>query len=485
MTRPDPFPRAAATVALLLLCLSGCTPGGGGGQVHFAGKRRVNPADVSLPPGYRIDPVATGLTFPTGVAFDDRGNVYVVEAGYAWGEKFATPRLLRVGANGTTSVVASGDGGPWNGVDFYNGAFYVAEGNTRTAGRILRISADGAGREVVVDNLPSLGDHHANAPAVGPDGYLYFGQGSATNSGVVGPDNVHWIRRHPTFRDIPAEDVTLAGRNFTTDNPLTETPNDGALTGAFLPFNTPSFEGQVVKGQTLCTGAVLRVRAEGGDAEVVAWGLRNPFGIAFAPDGTLHVTDNGPDARGPRPVAAAPDFLWSIPPGSPRWLGWPDFVGGTPVVTAAGSGTASPPNTPNFLLARHPNDPPSPLVKFPPHAAACGLAFARDLEFGFPGDAFVAQFGDLTPTTGTVPSPAGFKIVRVDVSNRTVHDFAANHGNAGPASRLKRGGLERPIALKFAPDGSLYVVDFGVVTTSSRGVNAREGTGVLWRISRR
>jgi len=41
---------------------------------------------------------------------------------------------------------------------------------------------------------------------------------------------------------------------------------------------------------------------EGGEPEVVAWGLRNPFGVAFAPDGTLYVTENGYDDRGYEPA---------------------------------------------------------------------------------------------------------------------------------------------------------------------------------------
>jgi hypothetical protein len=40
----------------------------------------------------------------------------------------------------------------------------------------------------LVEGLPSLGDHHTDGPVIGPDGFLYFGQGTATNS-VVGEDN--------------------------------------------------------------------------------------------------------------------------------------------------------------------------------------------------------------------------------------------------------------------------------------------------------
>lgn len=468
---------AAAFLFAVVACgAMGCS--GGGGQAKFKGSRYTNPGDVALPRGYRIQLVARDLTFPTGIAFDDEDRVYVVEAGYCYGEKWTTPRLLRIEANGAKTVIASGDNPPWNGVDYRNGFFYVAEGGHRNGGRILRITRDGRGQEALVDNLPSLGDHHTNGPVVGPDGYLYFGQGTATNSGVVGADNAKfgWLKRNPTFHDIPAQDVKLAGHNFRSGS---------SETGAFLPFGTPSFEGQVIKGQTLCTGAVLRVRVEGGDPEVVAWGMRNPYGLAFAADGALYVTENSYDVRGTRPVWGAGDVLWAVSTGDRgKWFGWPDFHGATPLTKADHYGATFRSRAPKFLLAEHPNDPPEPVVKFGVHSSSNGIDFSREGKFGYEGDAFVAQFGDMSPTVGKVLSPVGFKIVRVDVKNGTIDNFAVNRAGPGPASKLKRGGLERPNAVKFSPDGSaLYVVDFGVVTMSKNGPTPREGTGVLWRIT--
>ncbi|HET8644063.1 MAG TPA: glucose dehydrogenase, partial [Vicinamibacteria bacterium] len=233
--------RAAALVSLAALSTgAGCyrmRPSSGGGQASFAGPRPVRAADVAVPAGYAIEAVATGLTFPTGVAFDEQGRVHVVEAGYSYGEKWTTPRLLRIPAAGEPVVVASGTrNGPWTGVVFHDGAFFVAEGGQMEGGRILRIAADGAA-EPIVSGLPSLGDHHTNGPAAGPDGWIYFGQGTATNSGVVGEDNFQfgWLSRHPDFHDTPCQDVTLAGANFESANPLTADADDRARTGAFLP----------------------------------------------------------------------------------------------------------------------------------------------------------------------------------------------------------------------------------------------------------
>jgi glucose/arabinose dehydrogenase len=53
---------------------------------------------------------------------------------------------------------------------------------------LSRIGPDGRSEDIV-SGLPGRGDHQANHPVVGPDGKLYFGVGSVTNAGVVGPDN--------------------------------------------------------------------------------------------------------------------------------------------------------------------------------------------------------------------------------------------------------------------------------------------------------
>jgi glucose/arabinose dehydrogenase len=478
--------------AFLLLCLCSCyetVPSRGGGKTKVVSSQRpVNPADVLLPRGYRLEVVATGLTFPTGVAFDEEDRPYVVESGYSYGEVWTTPRLLRVEDDGRTTRLATGPGAPWNGVAYDKGNFYVAAGGAKDGGQILRITGDGQTVEPIVTGLPSLGDHHTNGPVVGPDGSIYFGQGTATNSAVVGTDNFKfgWLKRHPQFHDIPARDVKLTGQNFTTENPLTDDAKDKATTGAFSPFGTPTQAGQVIKGQVPCTGAVMRIPpgSGGNQVEVVAWGLRNPYGFAFSPDGQLYVTENSYDVRGSRPVFGTGDLLWRIDkPG--LWYGWPDFHGDLPL-TKEDHFTEPGQPSPKFLLAEHPNDPPKPVAKFGVHSSSNGFDFSRNDRFGYAGEAFVAQFGDMSPGVGKVVAPVGFKVVRVDVKTGVIRDFATNRGKEnGPASRQKHGGLERPNAVRFNRAGdALYVVDFGVMTIGKNGPEPRQGTGVLWRITR-
>jgi len=473
--------------ALLTAGCFGTSPSSGGGQVRPAdAERRINPADVALPAGYRIEAVATRLTFPTAVAFDDQNRPYVVEAGYSYGEFFAKPRLVRIEpGGGRTEIAAGADNGPWTGVAFHGGNFYVAEGGVMRGGAILRVSPDGKITPLIQD-LPSKGDHHTNGPAVSPDGSsIYFSIGVATNSGVVGTDNAHfgWLKRDPSFHDIPAKDIKLTGENFTTENPLSNDKNAKAVTGAYLPFNTPSQPGQVIPGKIPCTGGIFKMPLAGGEAQLVAWGLRNPFGLAFAPDGRLFCTENSYDVRGSRPVYGSGDVLWPITPGT--WYGWPDFHAGYPLTWSDHYQAPGKP-APKFLLAEHPNAPPTPAAVLPVHGSYCGFDFSRSSRFGFAGQAFIAAFGDMAPGVGKVMAPVGFRVDRVDPNTGVIEVFAANRGkDNGPASRIHGGGLERPVAARFDNTGEvLYVVDFGVMSMDGDKPQPRQETGVLWRIIR-
>jgi len=142
---------------------------------------------------------------------------------------------------------------------------------------------------------------------------------------------------------------------------------------------------------------------------------------------------------------------------------------------------------PRLLLVEAPGEPPEPVAYLAVHSSSDGLDFSRNLRFGHVGDAFIAQFGDLAPVVGRVRRPVGFKVVRVDVQSGVISDFAVNRGaRAGPASRLDGAGLERPLAVRFDPAGeALHVVDFGVMAADAGGARPIEGTGVIWRITRR
>ncbi len=447
--------------------------------------RPVDPTAIALPAGYKAEVVATGLTFPTAVAFDAQGRLYFTESGYSYGEIFNEPRLVRVESDGSLTPVAVGaKNGPWTGVTFHDGNFYIAEGGELLGGKILRVSQEG-NITSLVENLPTMGDHHTNGPVIGTDGMLYFSTGTATNSGVVGPDNYDfgWLKRYPDFHDIPCEDIVLVGRNYTSDLPP-EPKRAAHVTGAYSPYGKATTPGQVIEGRIPCSGAILRMAVDGSAApELVAWGFRNPYGLAFSPDGKLYTTENGYDVRGSRPVWGVSDNLWEVQQG--MWYGWPDYSAG--MLIDGKRFKAPDKKVPEPLLQKHPNKPPMPAAKLGVHSSSNGFDFSRNDSFGHRGKAFVAQFGDMAPGVGKVLAPVGYKVIMVDVVTGVVTEFAANKGKqVAPASKLKTGGLERPISVKFSPDGeSLYVVDFGVVETGEDDINPEVKTGVIWKISKK
>lgn len=471
----------------LIFLLNSCyfmRPSKGGGQIKALKEREIDPADIALPAGYVIEPVASSLTFPSGITFDDRGRTYVIEAGYSYGEVWEEPRLLQIENNGQLTTVAKGrKNGPWTGVSFYQGNFYIAEGGAAEGGRILKISPEGQ-ITALVSNLPSVGDHHTNGLVI-MDGYLYFGQGTATNSGIVGPDNKDfgWLARQPDFHDIPCGDIFLSGQNYESDQVLADDPNKIAVTGAFSAFNDATDPGEVIKGQIPCNGSILRLPLEGGELELVAWGLRNPYGLAVSPNNKLYTTENGFDDRGSRPVWGAGDVLWEIQQG--QWYGWPDFSAGKPIHSEEEYKVPGKPAV-KPLLQKYPNIPPKPAAILGVHSSSNGFDFSTNAAFGHQGQAFIAQFGDMAPDVGKVLYPVGFKIVRVNVENGIIEDFAVNKGlRNGPASWLGKGGLERPINVKFSPDGkSLYIVDFGIMKMTKNGPEPQVETGMIWKVKK-
>ncbi len=450
-------------------------------KINREGPRKYQPQDILLPQGYVAELVAGGFNAPVHCCFDDAGNCYVSEGGH---KIESPPRILKVDVqSGNSEIFYQYPPERWiktgsvTGACWHDGYLYVM--NTDTLSRI------GSDRKLedIVTGLAGRGDHQSNYPIVGPDGKLYFGQGSATNNGVVGADNFayEWLPNFPDFCDVPAQDITLAGRNYDYRNVLGDLKQT-VRSGAYVPFGTETQAGQVIKGNVKCTGAVLRCNPDGTELEVVAWGLRNPYGIAFHPDGRLFATEHGSDERGGRFIMDDYDDFYEIKQGA--WYGWPDFASGIrlddPYWGDGGQGREP------VLLEPPDPDPPKPFASFATHAAANGVDFCRDAHFGFVGDAFVALFGDLAPlTTKKLLKPEGYKVARIDTRTGRIVDFAVNK-IVGPASKLPHNGFERPSHCQFGPDGALYVVDWGQIEIAPEvgGIRMKKESGALWRIRR-
>jgi len=205
--------------------------------------------DIVLPPGFTISVFKEGLNFPTGIAFrasDGRGfEVYVLESGHglpsrcndqsAWpaGEFAAdnpfTPdilvfndkgHLLRVLAKPTADGRGLQSEGPAVDVAFENGLaggrLFASDSNQATH---ARNGQNNSSRIVTVDPLTGrvtpfitslpTGDHPTEQLAF-KDGWIYWSQGSTTNSGVVGRDNGGGENQ----QDIPCQDIVLSQNVF-------------------------------------------------------------------------------------------------------------------------------------------------------------------------------------------------------------------------------------------------------------------------------
>lgn len=434
--------------------------------------------DYILEKGYQLRRVVTGLTYPTHMTFDNQGTIYIVEAGYAYGTAPGKGRVLRLEADGALTEVAGGFGGPVTGTVWHKGYFYVAYGaigeeHGPGCGEISRFSPDGK-KEVIVSGLQTCGDHFTGDVAFGPDGRLYFSVGTASNSAVVGTDNVPWLKMHPRYHDTPARNVVLNGTNFITSNPLTE-QRDVALTGAYKPFGVPSYDGERIQGKMLANGVIYSCDPDGSNLQIVADGLRNPFGLKFSPyNGKMYITDNGADPRGSRQIHQDWDNFWEITPQG--WYGFPDFYSGLPVTLPHFHVEEQ--AKPTFLLKQHPQLAGQPLIRFESHSASHKFDFCTNASFGHAGQIFVAQLGGLG--FEEYEELPGFKVVRANIETGQVFDFLVNlKGEAN-----KEGPI-RPVAVTFSPDGkALYVVDFGILGSMGAGTKPQPKTGSLWRIDR-
>ena len=414
---------AAAAITLLALAATACATLPERPQGSFPPEWPRIPAPAAeaaqVPPGYRVELVAADLTYPTSITFDDGGAIYVAEAGYAYGDPIAPAQIVRLGTDGSRQVVASQLQGPITDILWHGGALYVSH-----KGKISRVESDGKIRDLVT-GLPSYGDHHNNQMSVGPDGWIYFGQGTVTNSGIVGLDNAIpylWLTQWPDAHDIPAKDVVLTGETVLAPNVNNVAAKQGQLvslgpifgqfvtsifvpehpgsllarTGAYQPFGVSG--ARTIPGQVKSSGTILRMSPDGKQLQVYAWGLRNPFGVRWAADKKLYVSDNGYDDRGARPIANAPDVIWKIR--EDGWYGWPDYAAGIPVSDPSFRSERGP--APSPLLAEHP-PVEKPFLTRPKHAGVTKFDFSRSDAFGFTGQMFLGEVGGAQPITGGDP----------------------------------------------------------------------------------
>ncbi|NLJ80252.1 MAG: hypothetical protein GX335_04430, partial [Firmicutes bacterium] len=225
----------------------------------------TDPEQLVLPKGYRAEVVIKGLTYPSSLVMDKDGVIYIAESGFSYGPKTTEAKVLKLNANGDLEDVADGFEGPINGLIIKDNKLYISH-----RGKITEFDLKTKDRQDLVTNLPSLGDHHNNDLLFGEDGALYFGQGTATNAGVVGSDNFvyAWADRYPDFHDVPSRDFILTGENYTSLDLEETDPTATGTTGAFAPFGQRRQEGEEVQGKVPASGALHRLDLETGQLSI-------------------------------------------------------------------------------------------------------------------------------------------------------------------------------------------------------------------------
>ncbi|MYD94495.1 MAG: hypothetical protein F4Y02_12570 [Chloroflexi bacterium] len=314
------------------------------------------------PAGFSMAPVldTAELGLPVALAFGPDDRLYISMSNNAI--------LTHAGVAGAEAPVAFAQGLDPLGVDEPRGVAFIDDAvYASVRKKIIRLrdtSGTGAADESVeiVTGLPEQAEllHRNNGIVVGPDGLLYVAVGSTSNMG---------------------------------GEPETE-----------------------------LSGTILRIAPDGSRVDVVARGFRNPFDLAFAPNGELFCTDNAPDV----PVRAAddaPDELNHVIEG--RDYGHPTVWG-------------EPPEGSEIV---------GPVAALPAHAAATGITFFTGPQAGeFAGDALVATWG---PGLGRSSYTHNVLRVRLEPRGETytgdVHPFVT--------------GLDRPTDVVIAPDGAVVISD--------------------------
>jgi glucose/arabinose dehydrogenase len=468
--------------------------------------REVDPSDVKVADGYVLNVYKAALDYPVDIAFGEQGDVFVAEAGgHSYGtkpKKAPGARILQIMPDGKKKVVydkvvpmeairsassstemPEGLIPPVTGLTWYNGKLYISH-------RSRYSTFDPATGEfkTIINGLPDWGEFH-NVKPIFKDGKMYFFVSTQGNSGVI---EAHWVKvidifNKPQAHDIPGEDVTLTGQNYwVPTKEVSIVDADSVKTGAYVPLGTVTEPGQVIEGQEICNGAFFRANPDGTNIERIAWGLRSSFGYRFSPDGRLITTQNSANPMKPRGIMNDWEPIYEVKEG--KWYGWPDYYSGIPItdprwIIKGGKGGkfVLTEETHQKLLQGEPL-PEQPIVRLDIHAAAEGMVFGRQ-DFGISeNNILVAEFGTVVPKfKGEWP---GFRVQKVNLDTKAVENFLINESGM-PASATHGGGLERPLQIEWGPDGSLYVVDFGIIEFTEAGMDAHPGTGVIWKVSKK
>ncbi len=382
LIRPQDLPQPGATASAANVSRMVARPAGAAPQV---------------PPGFKIELFAEGLSGPRIIRTAPNGDIFVAET------RAGRIRVLRAdGAKATTNeVFASGLHQPFGIAFFPNGDnpqwVYVANTDSvvRFAYHAGDLKASGA-PETVVAKLPA-------------------GYGHSTRDIVFTPDNKRML--------VSVGSAGNVGQDMGA-------PPAGI---AEAPLGAPW-------GYERDRAAVLAFDPDGKGQKLYATGIRNCVGLAMQPDGTPWCSTNERDGLGDDLV---PDYVTRVKEGG--FYGWPWFYIGDhqdPRHPGARADLKGKITIPDVLIQAH--------------SASLGLTFYDGSNFPpeYRGDAFAAEHGSWNRSKRT-----GYKIIRIRLKDGVptgeyedfVTGFVVNDNEV----------WGRPVGVTVARDGALLFSEDG------------------------
>lgn len=329
---------------------------------------------LELPPGFAGKVYAFGPTDPTAITFGPDGHLYAAALN---GDIF---RLVDNDGDDYAEMRqpifrSNGQLRFLAGITFDdNGTLFVSD-----SGRIGTLIDENSDdiydtHTVLVEGLPSwlYWGHSNNGIAFGPDGKLYVGVGSTTDHGLLREE----------------------------------------------------YE-----------ASMLRMNPDGSELEVFATGFRNPYDLAFSPEGELFAIDNNPDQFDAGLPYLPAEELNHVREGLD--YGFPDVF--APPLNGYGD-----------------TEPPAAL--FLASVGSSGMTYYRNNAFSedFNDGLFVAQWGgnqDLRLL------PNGYRVVYVDLQPDTGGETFSGEWTSFAAFD-RENTLARPVDVTAGPDGTLYIVEY-------------------------
>ena len=367
----------------------------------------------TVPAGFHIAAMATGLSNPRTVYPLDNGDVLVVEGQRVGTEPAERPKDP---VRDFIMSLAHGGGGASSG------------GSPPQRITLLR-DADGNGQP----ELKSVLLDHLNSPfgVAVVDGALYVANTDAIVRYPFTPGQTQITARGQKVVDLPAG---LINHHWTKS--LTASPD-----GSRLYVGVGSNSNVQERGPEAETNraAIWEVDPKTGAYRVFASGLRNPNGLTFYPGtNTLWAVINERDEIGPNLV---PDYLTSVKPGA--FYGWPYSYYGQHVDPRVR------PQRPDLVAKAI-----APDYALSSHVAPLGLTFYTGQSFppGFRGGAFVGEHGSWNRTSFN-----GYRVVFIRFAGgRPVGKpvtFVAGFLNSDGEAR------GRPVGVAVDRTGALIVAD--------------------------